>query len=99
MMFLALMLTFTKLVQILKQINKLLFEVRIYFKNSGIFYEPRKNNIIRSDTCQYCIHRMSYINITGSTENDDFYYKCRRRNIDILLSDSCDQFERDFNIK
>ena len=76
------------------------FQLEIKDENSQIVeYEFRNDSIIRSNICQYCKHRMSYINITGETESSDFYYKCRRRNIDILLSDSCEQFAKDFNIK
>ena len=99
LLFISQFVAFTKLLHLFKQLNNMLFEVRIYFKSSGIFYEFRNDSIIRSNICQYCKHRMSYINTTGDTESSDFYYKCRRLNIDILLSDSCELFKRDFNIK
>ena len=88
---------FSKLLTLAKRLNKFLLEIRIYFKNSGIFYNVNDRSIIRNNTCQYCKHRMSYINISNKDDFENFYYRCKKRNIDILLSDSCIQFERDFN--
>jgi hypothetical protein len=88
--------TFVKIGTILKQMNKLLFEVRILFKHSGIFFLPQKNNIIKSNSCQYCKYRMSYIQITDEEKKDNFYYKCKKHDIEISLSDSCAQFHRDY---
>jgi hypothetical protein len=76
--------------------NKLLFEVRLLFKHSGIFYQPQKNKIIKSNSCQHCIHRISFIQITDEETRDNFYYKCKKHDIEIDLSDSCTQFERDY---
>ncbi|RMI00527.1 MAG: hypothetical protein D6681_11260 [Calditrichaeota bacterium] len=47
-------------------------------------------------TCQFCKHRLAYINTskTRSTE-EDFYHVCGLKNIHISLNDSCDQFEKD----
>jgi hypothetical protein len=88
--------TYIKIIAILKQMNKLLFEVRILFKQSGIFFLPQKNNIIQSNSCQYCKYRMSYIQITDEHKKDNFYYKCKKHDIEISLSDSCAQFHRDY---
>jgi hypothetical protein len=88
--------TFLKIVVIIKQMNKLLFEVRILFKHSGIFFQPKKNNVIKSNSCQYCKYRMSFIQITDEENRDNFYYKCKKHDVEISLSDSCTQFQRDY---
>jgi hypothetical protein len=45
-------------------------------------------------TCQYCKHRMAFIHMGEKEKNsEDFYYKCRLRNVDITLKDTCDHFE------
>lgn len=88
--------TFFKIVSIIKQMNKLLFEVRLLFKHSGIFYQPQKNSVIKSNSCQYCKYRMSFIQLSDEEEKDNFYYKCKKHEIEISLSDSCAQFQRDF---
>lgn len=88
--------TFLKIVAIIKQMNKLLFEVRILFKHSGIFFRPQKNSVIKSNSCQYCKFRMSFIQITEEENKDNFYYKCKNHDIEISLSDSCTHFQRDY---
>ena len=88
--------TFFKIVSIIRQMNKLLFEVRLLFKHSGIFYQPQKNKIIKSNSCQYCRYRMSFIQLTDEESKDNFYYKCKKHDIEISLSDSCAQFQRDY---
>ncbi|MBN2366440.1 MAG: hypothetical protein JXL67_09735 [Calditrichaeota bacterium] len=48
-------------------------------------------------TCQFCKYRLSYINMKDrESEVEDFYYKCRLRNIEVTLEDSCDRFETDY---
>jgi len=89
-------LSFFKIVAIIKQMNKLLFEVRILFKHSGIFFQPQRNNVVKSNSCQYCKYRMSFIQITDEENRDNFYYKCKKHDIEISLSDSCAQFQRDY---
>ncbi len=51
-------------------------------------------------TCQFCVHRLAYIN-TSKTKSgeDDFYHMCGLRNVHITLDDSCDQFEADEQMK
>jgi hypothetical protein len=88
--------TFLKVVSIIRQMNKLLFEVRLLFKHSGIFFQPQKNNVIKSNSCQYCKHRMSFIQLTEEENKDNFYYKCKKHDIEISLTDSCAQFQRDY---
>lgn len=57
------------------------------------------NQEILPQTCQFCRFRLSYIQM-GEEKNDseDFYYKCRLRNIPITLDDSCQHFEVDKNM-
>ena len=88
--------SFFKIVAIIKQMNKLLFEVRILFKHSGIFFQPQKNNVVKSNSCQNCKYRMSFIQITDEENRDNFYYKCKKHDIEISLSNSCAQFQRDY---
>ncbi len=47
-------------------------------------------------TCQFCRHRLAYIN-TSKTKNDeeDFYHRCEVRKVNISLDDSCQHFARD----
>ncbi|MEE9119577.1 MAG: hypothetical protein V3U02_13420 [Calditrichia bacterium] len=88
--------TFFKIISTLRQMNKLLFEVRLLFKHSGIFFQPQKNKVIKSNSCQYCKYRRSFIQLTDEDSKDNFYYKCQKQDIEILLSDSCAQFQRDY---
>jgi len=49
-----------------------------------------------SQTCQFCKHRLAYINITkGLHTQEDFYHKCGLRDCAISLDDSCPLFEED----
>jgi len=87
---------FIKFFRIVKQLNKLLFEVRILFKQSGIFFQPQRNKIVKSNSCQYCKFRISFIQINEENDRDNFYYKCNKHDIEVNLSNTCKQFERDF---
>ena len=95
-LFTAQIITFLKVFSIVKQMNKLLFEVRLLFKHSGIMYEPQKDKISKSNSCQHCRYRVSYIELTDEENRDNFYYKCKKHNIEIFLSDSCAHFQRDY---
>jgi hypothetical protein len=95
-LFVVQVVTILKMVNIIKQLNKLFFEVRMLFKNSGIFYQPQKNKVVKFNSCQYCKFRMSFIQITEEENKDNFYYKCKKHDIEIELIDSCKQFERDY---
>ncbi len=47
-------------------------------------------------TCQFCKHRLAYINTSKSSDDEEnFYYRCGLRNINISLRDSCAHFEQD----
>jgi|GEM_PF-2266941 len=47
-------------------------------------------------TCQFCKHRLAYIN-TGKTssEEEDFYHVCALKNMHISLADSCENFDEE----
>ena len=91
-------LAFLKLIKIIKQINKFLFEFRILLKRGSIS-APKYSSIFYKNTCQYCKHRMSFIQITDGDITDNFYYKCRKKNVEIALADTCNKFERDYSIQ
>jgi len=95
-LFAAQIVTFYKVFLIVKQMNKLLFEVRLLFKHSGLFYEPQKDKITKSNSCQHCMYRISYIELTEEQNRDNFYYKCKKHNIEVFLTDSCSHFQRDY---
>ena len=97
-LFIIQILTFLKLIQIIKQINKFLFEFRIMMKQGSL---PAKSfsSFYNKNTCQFCKHRLSFIQISDDDITDNFYYKCRKRNIEITLTDTCSKFERDYSIK
>lgn len=47
-------------------------------------------------TCQFCKHRLAYINTSKTrADEEDFYFKCALRNVNITLDDSCDRFDPD----
>lgn len=46
--------------------------------------------------CQFCKHRLAYINTGESGEGqEEFYHRCGLRNIAVRLNDSCNRFETD----
>jgi hypothetical protein len=48
------------------------------------------------NTCQFCKHRLAFINTTkGPNVQDDFYHKCEVRDCSVSLSDTCPLFEED----
>jgi hypothetical protein len=58
--------------------------------------EPNENSL---KSCQFCKHRLAYINIEkNSGAEEDFYHKCALRNAIISLNDSCHAFEVDKDI-
>jgi hypothetical protein len=91
-------LAFLKLIQVIKQINKFLFEFRILIKQ-GSLSSKNFSSIFYKNTCQFCKHRMSFIQISDDVITDNFYYKCRKRNIEISLADTCNKFERDYSVQ
>lgn len=88
--------SFSKLIQTIKQLSRMLFEIRLLFKKSGIYYNQHVNRVIEYKSCQFCRHRMSFIQSGDESEYDGFYYRCKQRNIEITLHDQCEHFDRDF---
>ena len=45
-------------------------------------------------TCQFCKHRLSYIQPgEGDKKQEDFYYRCQLSNREVDLNDSCEFFQ------
>ncbi len=88
--------SFTRLIQTIRQMTKMLQEIRLIFKKSGIYYDQHAQRLIAHKSCQFCRHRISYIKTNDEEENEGFYYRCRQRNVEIMLHDSCEYFDRDF---
>jgi len=97
-LFVIQILTVGKLFSVVRQMNSLLFEIRILFKSTGVYYVKEKKKVIHIDHCQYCKYRMSFIQVTNEMQNDQFYYRCKLKNVEISLSDSCEKFERDHSV-
>ena len=54
----------------------------------NVLMQKYKNN------CQHCKYRLSYIHISDNSE-EDFYYRCKIRNAEVSLKDTCDRFKED----
>jgi hypothetical protein len=65
-----------------------------YMRKLTNFDKRKKTSATTFNTCQFCKHRMAYIN-SGDSKNveEDFYHRCGLRNIQVRLEDSCRQFE------
>lgn len=78
------------------------FDSIIYFcrKFAGNANQQNKVKDTVPKTCQFCKHRLAYIN-TGKADNseEDFYHRCGLRNINIALNDSCKQYEADEHVQ
>lgn len=88
-----------RIAYIIKRFTKTLFEIRIIFKHAGLSYNSQKKIVIKSNICQHCKFRIPFIEMAGHVSLNDFYYKCKKRNIEIELSDTCKYFERDYQLK
>ena len=88
--------SFLKLIQTLRQMTKMLLEIRLIFKKAGIYYDQHTNRIITHRSCQFCRHRISFIKTGDDEDAEGFYYRCKQRNVEIALHDSCEDFDRDF---
>ena len=98
-LFIVQIVTFLKVLLIIRHTNRLLFEVRLLFKHSGVQNNDRDSTVLNFKVCQHCKHRLSFIQISNEPASDNFYYKCKKHDIEILLSDTCDQFAREYSIK
>lgn len=85
------------LVRIRKILKNVAYYIEIlsrFFYRFGSSESQPTTNPSTERTCQFCKHRMSFIHMGEKESNsEDFYYKCRLRNVDITLRDSCDLFE------
>ena len=70
-----------------------------YFRKSNApakSANPVKSNANTLRTCQFCKHRLAYINTSkGENEEEDFYHVCGLRNVNVSTGDSCENFEYD----
>ena len=89
----------TRIVVVIRRFTKILFEIRLIFKHSGLSYDPNKKVVLKEDICEHCKFRMPYIGMSGDSTLDNFYYKCKKRNVEIELSDTCKFFKRDYQLK
>ncbi len=91
---------------LLLRIRRLLKRVSAYVDSVTRYLARIDNQTVQSrrreafpSTCQFCRYRLSYINTRDrESEVEDFYYKCRLRNIEVTLDDSCERFETDQNL-
>ncbi len=88
-----------RVVGMMRMLRRYLNEVRFLFKQIGNLDTTRKRAMYDYRSCQYCKHRQSFILIGDQNAYDDFYYKCNKRKVTISLADTCDAFERDFQLK
>ena len=98
-LFIIQLFVFYKIVMIVRQFTRLLLEVRLLFRHAGISYEHNTKKIVDLKTCQFCKYRLPYIKISENDTVDDFYHKCKKKDIEINLNDTCNLFERDLLLK
>lgn len=102
-LFLALFGLFLFQVIILLRIKSILQQISFYIESiSRFFYRIGVTSALRQKketypkTCQFCKNRLSFIHMSENEgEVEDFYYKCRLRNTEITLDDTCEQFENE----
>ena len=82
--------------KLVRHTGRLLSEIRLILKRSGLYYERIRDKVITRKTCEFCKYRSSFISIDGDSSENDFYYRCQRKNIEISLGDSCEYFLREF---
>lgn len=83
-------------VTILLKIKKMIF---LMSKKKNVFQNPYttcQNLDLQKykNSCQNCKYRLSYIHI-GVPGGEDFYYRCKIRNIEVSLKDSCERYKED----
>ncbi len=94
------MIMFVKMMRLTRYINRLLIEVKsVVQRHSSVALDVSPKGMFEFNTCKYCRHRMSFIQITEETALDNFYYKCKLHKKDIALGNTCMQFERDLTYK
>ncbi len=88
-----------RIILTIKSFTRMLLEFRMILKYHGFNYTPEKKLAEKSNTCNYCKYRVPYIDLSGKPFHGDFYYNCKKRNIEIKLSDTCKHFKRDYQLK
>lgn len=72
------------------------FESLLYYTRKLVAPNNKQEKPHRqpAKACQFCKHRMAYIN-TGDVKEagEDFYHRCGLRNVQVRLDDSCQEFE------
>lgn len=90
---------------ILLRIKNVLQQISIYIESVSRFFfrlgmKQTQSAVKKTipQTCQFCKHRLSFIHMSENKgEVEDFYYKCRLRNIEVQLNDTCEKFIKDDN--
>jgi hypothetical protein len=78
--------------------DSILHFLRKYMQSSPPKEMSAQKMISAQHTCQFCKHRLAYINTSQTNESEgSFYYRCGLRNINITLADSCVHFEKDMS--
>ena len=85
------------LLRIRQVLNNMSYYVEIlskFFYRVGSTGSNPAQNDTALRTCQFCKYRMSFIHMGEKERNsEDFYYRCKLRNVDIALKDTCGHFE------
>jgi hypothetical protein len=69
-----------------------------YLRKLATSGKRQKSSAAALNTCQFCKHRMAYINSgDGKESGEDFYHRCGLRNIQVRPEDTCQQFEPEKN--
>lgn len=85
------------------QIISMNFDSILYFCRKILSNQSARKNIKPEHqvpkTCQFCRHRLAYINTSKTkTDEDNFYHVCALRNLPIDLDNTCNMFELDDEI-
>jgi len=88
------LLVIIRIKKILQQISFYIESISRFFYRVGISSSLKGKSEVIPKICQNCKYRLSFIHMSeNEAEVEDFYYKCRLRNTEIDLKDSCEQFE------
>ena len=78
--------------------DSILHFLRKYVQTTSTNETATQKTVSSKATCQFCKHRLAYINTSQTNESEgSFYYRCGLRNINITLADSCVHFEKDMS--
>ena len=92
---------FMKMMKISRSLSRLFAEFKALLQRETIspVIDFAAKDLYEYNTCKYCRHRMSFIQIADEKTIDNFYYKCKIHKKDISLEHTCRQFERDLTYK